>query len=217
MKPTDAIDFWTASDLTEAKFKIYDESDGKTWDGQTRDVLPILLNDTVRGVLAELPGPHVALEIGCGVGRLLKALSGEFGRVIGIDMTPKMLEHSREYLAGTENVRTQLCDGETIPVSDETVDFVYSMITFQHIPTHAAVESYLRETRRILKPGGAARIQTYRGHSRETPTPIEGCYYPSARAFAQAFECAGLKVLEEQEGIWHENHIWVTGQKQERE
>jgi ubiquinone/menaquinone biosynthesis C-methylase UbiE len=208
------VGYWTAGNLCEARRKIYSEYDGKTWAGQTEAVMPILLNETVRNALPEI-GFRRALDIGCGVGRLMRATASRFQKVYGIDMTPSMVELSAQYLEGLNNTRVFLCDGRTIPMEDESIDFVYSMITFQHIPSRSAVESYLAEARRVLKPGGVVRIQNYKGYPAVEPTAIEGYYYPSARAFAEAFEDAGLKVLEEQEGVWHENHIWVTGQKEQ--
>jgi hypothetical protein len=39
------------------------------------------------------------------------------------------------------------------------VDFAFSMLVFQHIPSRAVIESYLRETHRLLRPGGLFKFQ----------------------------------------------------------
>ena len=45
------------------------------------------------------------------------------------------------------------------PFADESFDFVYSYAVFQHIPSLDVVMNYLREARRVLKPGGLLRVQ----------------------------------------------------------
>ena len=58
---------------------------------------------------------------------------------------------------------------------DETFDFVYSYAVFQHIPSREVVIQYLRETHRVMKTGGLARLQfnglPQGGGVRTTPGP----------------------------------------------
>lgn len=105
------------------------------------------------------PGEATALEIGYGGGRLLNAAATFFGRAIGIDVhgeAPTVEEFLRRQ--GRENVALVQSDGASIPVEDGSVDFVYSFIVLQHLPDHGAFVSYLRETRRVLRPGGTAQL-----------------------------------------------------------
>lgn len=105
------------------------------------------------------PQDKVALEIGVGGGRLIASASRYFDRVIGVDihesldLTQKKLEQM-----GCKNVELLKCDGVTIPVPSNSVDFVYSFIVFNHLEKVPIVDGYLNEIQRILKPGGTAVV-----------------------------------------------------------
>lgn len=102
---------------------------------------------------------ELALDFGCGAGRLSRALATHFGRVIGIDVSASMIAAARELNADIaniefrENASTNLAD-----IADASVDFVFSHITLQHIPTSLAID-YADEFLRILAPGGVAVFQ----------------------------------------------------------
>ncbi len=101
-----------------------------------------------------------ALEIGCGPGRLMLPLSERFGRLIGFDVSGGMVELARENLLGAPNAEARQNSGSDLPgVDDESIDFCYSYAVFQHIPDKEVVWSYLRETVRVLKPGGFLKLQ----------------------------------------------------------
>jgi len=105
------------------------------------------------------PGTLTALEIGYGGGRLVNAAGSFFGRVIGIDVHGEKDEAAalleRE---GKSNVELHQTDGRTIPVGDGVVDFVYSFIVLQHLPSLETFQAYLRETHRVLRRGGVAQL-----------------------------------------------------------
>ncbi|HEY6066080.1 MAG TPA: class I SAM-dependent methyltransferase [Thermoanaerobaculia bacterium] len=108
--------------------------------------------------LAVTPGWRV-LEIGCGVGRLLKPLSKRVARVVGVDVSGEMLQRAREYCAGLENVELHRTEGRLDFLTPGSFDFVFSHIVFQHLPRKAYVETYFREAFRVLAPGGVVRVQ----------------------------------------------------------
>ena len=101
------------------------------------------------------PGEAV-LDIGCGGGvdSLVAAhLVGPAGRVVGVDVTAEMLTRARANLAltGLANVSFKIASAEALPFPDREFDVVISNGVF-----NLAVdkEQALRETRRVLKPGG---------------------------------------------------------------
>ncbi|HEX7090962.1 MAG TPA: arsenite methyltransferase [Longimicrobiales bacterium] len=106
--------------------------------------------------LAELrPGERV-LDLGSGAGMdaFLAALAvGPSGRVIGVDMTPEMIErawaNARE--GGYANVEFRLGDIERLPVEDASVDVVMSNCVINLATDKLAV---FREALRVLRPGG---------------------------------------------------------------
>jgi len=100
-----------------------------------------------------------ALEIGCGPGRLIRPMSRYFGEIHGIDVSDEMIAKARLKLQGIPHAHVQPASGSDLAMfPDAYFDFVYSYAVFQHIPSAEVVFSYLRETVRVLKPGGVARL-----------------------------------------------------------
>ena len=107
-----------------------------------------------------LPNGLRALEIGCGPGRLMLPLSGEFAEIHGIDISDEMIRLAAERLRGIPHAHvhhTGKSDLSMFP--DESFDFVYSYAVFQHIPSREVVLGYLTDVRRVLKPGGILKCQ----------------------------------------------------------
>lgn len=105
------------------------------------------------------PGDRL-LEIGCGAGRMTGRLAELAGSVVALDVSPEMLRLARENLAGAGNVELVLGSGHDLAgVPDHSVDVVFSYVTLQHVPTRQAQLAYLRETCRVLRPGGRAALQ----------------------------------------------------------
>jgi SAM-dependent methyltransferase len=101
-----------------------------------------------------------ALEIGCGPGRLLRPMSRHFGEVHGVDVSDEMVALAREKLRDIPNTFPHATNGASLEqFADDSFEFVYSYAVFQHIPSHDVVYEYMREIRRVLKPGGLARLQ----------------------------------------------------------
>lgn len=102
----------------------------------------------------------VVLDIGSGAGidcLLAAEKVGVTGRVIGIDMTPAMIEKARDnaHRAGAANVEFRLGDADNMPVADAAVDWVISNCVINLAPDKDKVFS---EIYRVLKPGGRVAI-----------------------------------------------------------
>lgn len=118
-----------------------------------------IVRDALDGAPVAPEQAEVALEIGCGLGRVVKALADRFDRVIGIDISPEMLERARE-LVDEPRIDLRLGDGRSLAgVEDASVDLVLSFTVLQHIPDPRVIEDYLREAGRVLRPGGVLVFQ----------------------------------------------------------
>jgi ubiquinone/menaquinone biosynthesis C-methylase UbiE len=115
---------------------------------------------SIEGQLKRLPAKANrrawrALEIGCGPGRLVKPLSRHFGEIHGVDVSDEMIRLARQRLADIPHAHFHTTDGASLPqFADASFDFIYSYAVFQHIPSRDVVFEYMREIRRLLKPGG---------------------------------------------------------------
>lgn len=99
------------------------------------------------------------LEIGCGIGRMVQFLAVIFAEVHGLDVAPAMIEQARRFLARFDNVRLHVGSGRALDgIADESLDLVVSHAVFQHVPELAVVSDYVRETRRVLVPGGLFKL-----------------------------------------------------------
>ena len=100
-----------------------------------------------------------ALDFGCGVGRLTGGLANHFKSVTGVDVAPTMLATARE-IHNRTNLAFRLNRSDDLRwISDSSFDFVLSLLVLQHLNSTRAIENFLREFVRVLKPGGAIVVQ----------------------------------------------------------
>lgn len=123
----------------------------------TRDVAAVM--DTAESL--GLPrGRERALDFGCGVGRLTRALAEHFGQCVGVDISAPMLAQAEELNRDCDRCRFVLNATEDLRAFDSSsFDLVYTRYVLQHLPTRAMVRSYLGEFMRVLRPGGLLVFQ----------------------------------------------------------
>ena len=111
------------------------------------------------------------LEIGCGVGRMLKPLARSFAELWGVDVSREMIARSKDWLRDLQNVQTLENNGLDLhEFPADHFDLVFSYVAFQHMPKEV-FEGYLIDSHRVLKPQGLLKFQVYLGKS--TAPPIE--------------------------------------------
>src|SRR5690606_14168114 len=93
--------------------------------------------------LAQFGLPHastLALDFGCGAGRLTRALAEHFEHVVGIDVSATMIDAARWLNADVGRAEFRVNESPRIEgIADRSVDLVFSHITLQHIPTALAL------------------------------------------------------------------------------
>lgn len=105
---------------------------------------------------AQIKAGDTVVDLGSGAGNdafVARAIVGDTGTVIGIDMTPAMIEKARTNAAklNFDNVEFRMGDIESMPIEDDTADVVVSNCVMNLVPNK---EKAFSETWRILKPGG---------------------------------------------------------------
>jgi SAM-dependent methyltransferase len=115
------------------------------------------------GLGCGLPTEHAGLapgqtvvDLGSGAGNdvfIARSVVGETGRVIGVDMTPEMIDKARANAErrGFKNVEFRLGDIEALPVDDAAADVVVSNCVLNLVPDKRLA---FAEIFRVLKPGG---------------------------------------------------------------
>ncbi len=93
---------------------------------------------------------RTALDFGCGVGRLTRALGKQADIATGVDISPGMLEQARKNAPANTRFLTA--------IPDEIFDLVISLIVFQHIPAQKGYGIFADLLGHIA-PGGAFAIQ----------------------------------------------------------
>jgi arsenite methyltransferase len=110
--------------------------------------------------LASLKQGETVLDLGSGAGFdcfLAANKVGKSGRVIGVDMTPEMIDKARANARRGKyaNVEFRLGEIENLPVSDNTVDIIISNCVINLSPNKKRV---FQEALRVLKPGGRLMV-----------------------------------------------------------
>jgi ubiquinone/menaquinone biosynthesis C-methylase UbiE len=93
-----------------------------------------------------------ALEIGCGVGRILIPMSKKFHKVVGVDISNEMIKIGKQKTEKHPNCEFLVNNGKDLTdLPSNFFNFCYSFIVFQHIPDKDIVKNYIKDIHRILK------------------------------------------------------------------
>ena len=110
--------------------------------------------------LASIKEGEIVVDLGSGAGFdcfLAANKVGGKGKVIGVDMTPQMIDTAREnaFKGGYENVEFRLGEIENLPVADNTADLIISNCVINLAPDKDKV---FQEAYRVLRPGGRIMV-----------------------------------------------------------
>ncbi len=114
-----------------------------------------ILNDMHNVCQGKDPRAMRVLEIGCGAGRVTRALAEVFGEVDAVDISPEMVRLAREACREKPNARIWNNNGVDVSVIAESgvFDFAFSICCFHHVPSREVISNYVSEVGRLLRPG----------------------------------------------------------------
>ena len=134
-------DVQTSYDRVAAEYvqRIFEELEHKPLDRQLLDRFA-----------ARIPRAGSACDLGCGPGHVARYLHERGVQVIGVDLSPVMVEHARRLNPGIEFKQGDML---SLDIEDATWDGVAAFYSIIHIPVHNLVVA-LSEIKRVLRPGG---------------------------------------------------------------
>ena len=184
---------WDERAVTNALYHVAAERRDWSFDdfyGSGRVLVSNIVDPALAALEVDPAGRHV-LEIGCGVGRLFEGLAERFDTVSGIDISAEMVALGREHCSVAAN--WFVGDGATLSgIEDASVDHVISYEVFQHISDRGAIDSYLLEMRRVLRPQATFQIQLRRSSDTRRQAVVRALPRPLRRASASALTSVGL-------------------------
>ena len=120
-----------------------------------------------------------ALDFGCGVGRLTRALSAHFDECLGVDVSAAMVRRARELNADRPNCTfVQSISTDLAQFESASFDLVYSSKVLQHLPSSDLARAYVAEFLRLARPDGVVAFQLW------THLPLRNRLQPRRRAYA---------------------------------
>ncbi len=157
---TDMKSSWNARALSDPLYYIISSSDAN--DIRTFNRTGLCGANAIMDIASPLlQNLDVVLDIGCGIGRVLQFIAPCFTKAYGIDVADEYIKQSKVFLKHITNTETMISDGLTIPseIHDNSVDLIYSVLVFNHIPLYETAQSIMHSVHRVLKPNGIMILQ----------------------------------------------------------
>ena len=157
-----------------------------------RTVAEEILTDMGNICQGKAPSGMRVLEIGCGAGRVTRALAKLFGEVHAVDVSGEMIRQAREALRGNSNAFVYQNNGHDLTVVPEReFDFAFSSIVFQHIPSREIIQDYVKEVHRLLRVGALFKFQVQGDSTLETQPDDTwlGVPFSERQAVDMAYRC----------------------------
>jgi len=216
MQFEDMRDWWNAVALGDAKTAIlsgqqgWDEDQffrsGVDWLNRCRDIAYLCLG---KFGPVELSG-RSALDFGCGIGRMTRALSASYEHVLGVDISEEMI-HQARLLNKNPSVHFRIVERYPLELPERSFDLVFSTIAIQHIPPpHNG--AYLRALLRLVADDGiglfdmpsSEELEEFRGH---------GVFFLPFEDVMQVARDEGLKLIGLSCLNWNNGHYQYVFQR----
>ncbi|MGQ9915800.1 MAG: class I SAM-dependent methyltransferase [Bryobacteraceae bacterium] len=187
---------WDERARENARFYVNTErtdwTDEDFFESGRRTVREEILTDMINICQGKDPKQMKVIEIGCGAGRVTRALAELFGEVHAVDVSGEMVALAREALRDLPNAHVYQNNGTDLSVLPPgPYDFAFSSIVFQHIPSREIIENYVRDVHRLLRPGALFKFQVQGDPNVETDPDDTwlGVPFTDEQAVAMAERC----------------------------
>lgn len=144
------------------------------------------------------PEQRACLDVGCGIGVAEQFLVTQYGRVVGVDVSEKMLEQARKAVPQTEFVHF---NGGRLPFEDGGFDVTFCYCVFHHVPL-TSLPDFVSEMKRVTRPGGLVFTFDHNPLNPVTRYIVDKCPFDrdahllSMGRAVDYFERGGLQVVE---------------------
>ncbi len=148
--------FWAVLSDPDQKHEKWDkEIFFKLGSDQIQSVL-----DVIRDQLGPFHKQTRALDFGCGLGRLTRAMAHHFDSCDGIDISEQMIMRAMQLNADTPTIEFHVNRSSDLGLfRDATFDFIYSSLVLQHVPSQRLILDYIKEFVRVTVPEGIVAFQ----------------------------------------------------------
>jgi SAM-dependent methyltransferase len=149
---------WSVAQSEEASVALYSLGNPALLDEATREIARVL------GSWGSLGARKRALDIGCGIGRMERALAPMLGEIEAIDVSERMIAAARRRCADLSNVVFSRTSGLHLrPFGDESFDLAFAIDSFPYIVQSgmSLVRAHFAEVARVLRVGGELVILNF--------------------------------------------------------
>jgi SAM-dependent methyltransferase len=133
--------------------------------------------DLLRELIARRLGPDkpAMLDVGCGVGSFHPLLCGMVGRLSGVDVSSASIAQARN---DNRDVDYRAFDGRRFPFDDGGFDLVTAICVLHHVAS-AEQAHFIREMRRVVRPGGLICVIEHNPLNPLTRLAVSRCEFDS--------------------------------------
>ncbi len=129
------------------------EGEARFWQAGEEDVERLKSFADLKGIA------NRAVDFGCGLGRLTRALGKTARQRIGLDISPEMIEKARALNASFPDIEFRVIRDDSWPVERASCDLAVSLLVLQHLSSDRLIAHSIQEISRVLSPGGRAVFQ----------------------------------------------------------